>query len=93
MHKISSEGDKGKTKKRSGEKDDSRKRKRTALEELREVSIYVVFVPVCMHNTQCACMQMEEQRKEKMNRRDNWIAEVIFYHLYKFLHTHTHRVL
>ena len=55
MHKISSggrEGDKGKIKKRSGEKDDdSRKRKRTTLEEIREVSIYVVFVHVCMHNT------------------------------------------
>ena len=22
------------------------------------------------------CFQMEEQRKEKMNRRDNWLAEV-----------------
>jgi hypothetical protein len=50
-------GERGKTKKKVAEKEDSRKRKRSALDEIRE---------------------MEEQRKEKMNRRENWITEVIF---------------
>ena len=36
------------------------------------------------------CVQMEEQRKEKMNRRDNWIAEVIFINIICTSHTHTH---
>lgn len=50
-------GEKGKKRKKEGrETEDSRKRKRSALEEIRE---------------------MEEHRKEKMNRKANWITEGI----------------
>ena len=61
-----------------------RKRKISALEEIKMVSQALVYlqcridsaVMEFVYHVHCCCFQMEEQRKEKMNRRDNWLAEV-----------------